>query len=72
MCRKNEVGPYFYYVIHCAKIRNSVHGEVFEVYIMKYANLCKVWSFKDSQNLLRMFNLHQIFAIRHQMILMIV
>ena len=71
MCRKNEVGPYFYYVIHCAKIRNSVHGEAFEVH-HEICQFIKVWNFKDSQNLLRMFNLHPIFAIRHQMILMTV
>ena len=52
---------YFYHGIGFAKTRNSVHGEAFEV----LHEICqfKVWSFKDTQNLFRMFNLHQIFVI---------
>ena len=54
----------FYHSIQCAKTRNSVYGEAFEV----QHEICrfKVWRFKDTQNLLRMFNLHQIFLICHQ------
>ena len=33
-------------------------------YSMKYTDLR--WSFTDTQNLLQMFNLHQIFTICHQ------
>ena len=56
---------YFYYGTQCAKICNSVHSEAFEV----QHEICwfKVWSFKDTQNMLWLFNLHQIYdAICHQ------
>ena len=55
---------YFYHGIQCAKTRNSVHGESIEI----QHEICqfKVWSLKDTQNLLQMFNLNQNFAICHQ------
>ena len=55
---------FFYHGIQCAKTHNSVHGEAFEV--QHEIRRFKVWSFKDTQNLLRMFILHQTFAVCHQ------
>ena len=45
-------------------VPNSAHGEAFEV----QHEICrfKVRRFKETQNLLRMLNLHQIFATCHQ------
>ena len=55
---------YFYHGIQCAKTHNSVHGKACEV----QHEICwfKAWSLKDTQNLLWLFNLHQIFAVCHQ------
>ena len=70
MCRKNEVDcsfikllRYFYHGIQCNKTRNFVPGEAFEVQDETYQFY--VWSLKDTQNLLRMFDLHEISKVCH-------
>ena len=65
MCRKNGVKMVvllnllhsFHHGIQCAKTRNSVHDEAYEV----QHEICqfKVWSLKDAHNLLQMLNLHK-------------
>ena len=52
----------FYHGIQCVKTCNSVHGEKFGVHVCRF----KVWSFKDTHNLVQIFTYRQTFAICHQ------
>ena len=56
-----NLSHYLYDSIQCAKTRNSVDSQSFEV----QQNIClfKTWSLKDTQNLLRMSILYKNFEI---------